>query len=172
MKVELHQIIGTIQVNSGGNVWMICKNKDYDILNDYLNSLIREKERNEQLQFIENLSKYFQLQTEEDKWNYFEHYGGNDIDTKFGWLSIRAQTPNLLLNKNTKEIFAAYSIEDKIKIDKSSIISLIKNWGIIVDMLSPIKRTPKSEVNMIKEIELMHENLSKYISKKATDNTV
>lgn len=165
MKIQLSEIIGTIQVNSSGNVWMICKHEKYDLLNDYLNSLKLEKDRNEQLELLEKLDEYQQIKSQKEQWNFFEYeLGGHEVSKiEYGWISLMSQTPNLLLNKNTNELFVAYSINDKFKIEKSSIVSMIKNWGIILELLSKDKPLPQSEIEDRNEIKSMVERLNKYI---------
>jgi hypothetical protein len=84
-----------------------------EILIDYLQQFSTALQINKELNLIEKVLEVSKLHTYDQRWDYFEkELGGNILSNKeYGWISLENYRPNLVMNRETKNLFLSYLLE-------------------------------------------------------------
>lgn len=142
MHYQLKDIIKQIDVTENG-IFLVAREKEFEVITDYLNGLREEVYFEEEMLLLEKMNTFSSLMTFDEKWNFVENELGGNIteDNEFGWLALKNYTPNLVVKKDTGELYLAYLLDTPfqplLKVGLQNVRDLIADWK---DILRVFKR--------------------------------
>jgi hypothetical protein len=119
-------------------IYLVAKDKEFEIVTDYLNGVSEEKYFEEEMSMFEKLEKFYVLKTYEERWDFIENeFGGNILEAKeYGWLSLNSYSPNIVIKRESREFYLAYlldlSFQPHFKVELENIKDLLIHWIEIV----------------------------------------